>query len=313
MQKHISSSSSQNSEDEEILTPTEKSPNKLSIPIEKERRKSKFIEQPKKYQRIEINKKSYLKKKSSQSDTKDGNNKESTVFNSQKSSEKNKNPDYLPHSNNKTLINSKKERFIDYPENIKSKSFINIQEYPEQGNPRNNSQYIPNDQNLAVENEENMPNAPNTENNMIIENNHEFIQLIKERSESKNTNEIYYDKIKLMGLNEALKPNENFKREMFKFNFENKLKSKKYEINFLDQIKKHKSAQKDDKKSGKEIKILLSEYLRNHKINPEEYEQKIITEEENYIILKELILKIKNTSKYKIYFDNKVKENLIYI
>ena len=211
------------------------------------------------------------------------------------------------------MINSKKERFIDYPENIKSKSFINIQEYPEQGNPRNNSQYIPNDQNLAVENEENMPNAPNTENNMIIENNHEFIQLIKERSESKNTNEIYYDKIKLMGLNEALKPNENFKREMFKFNFENKLKSKKYEINFLDQIKKHKSAQKDDKKSGKEIKILLSEYLRNHKINPEEYEQKIITEEENYIILKELILKIKNTSKYKIYFDNKVKENLIYI
>ena len=158
-----------------------------------------------------------------------------------------------------------------------------------------------------------MPNAPNTENNMIIESNHEFIQLIKERSESKNTNEIYYDKIKLMRLNEALKPNENFKREMFKFNFENKLKSKKYEINFLDRMKKHKSAQKDDKKSGKEIKILLSEYLRNHKINPEEYEQKIITEEENYIILKELILKIKNTSKYKIYFDNKVKENLIYI
>lgn len=61
-----------------------------------------------------------------------------------------------------------------------------------------------------------------------------------------------------MGLNEALKPNENFKREMFKFNFENKLKSKKYEINFLEQIKKHKSAQKDDKKSGIEIKILLS-------------------------------------------------------
>lgn len=40
-----------------------------------------------------------------------------------------------------------------------------------------------------------MPNAPNKENNMIIENNHEFIQNIKERSESKNTNEIYYDKL----------------------------------------------------------------------------------------------------------------------
>jgi hypothetical protein len=29
-----------------------------------------------------------------------------------------------------------------------------------------------------------------------------------------------------MGLNKASKFNENFKREMFKFNFENKLKSK---------------------------------------------------------------------------------------
>lgn len=62
MQKQISSSSSQNSEDEEILTPTEKSPNKLSIPKEKERRKSKFMEQPKQYQRIVITKKSNLKK-----------------------------------------------------------------------------------------------------------------------------------------------------------------------------------------------------------------------------------------------------------
>jgi hypothetical protein len=72
--------------------------------------------------------------------------------------------------------------------------------------------------------------VPNTKDNLILDNNHEFIQPIKKRSESKNTNGIYFYKNKLMGLNKASKFNENFKREMFKFNFENKLKSKNMKL-----------------------------------------------------------------------------------
>ena len=86
-----------------------------------------------------------------------------------------KNPYYLRHLNKKTLINSKKERIIDYPENIKSKSFKSLREYHEQINPRNNSQYISNDQYLAIHNEVNMSIVPNTKDNLILDNNHEFI------------------------------------------------------------------------------------------------------------------------------------------